>query len=141
MAEPFEFRRSRGSYRARNASLGTWLLALVLWAAFDAAWWICAVVVPLSLPTALKFWRGAEAVLTLDARGLTWSSGQRVETITQARIESVRLRTAMDFAQRATVETATARHRVPPECIPPGQTLDAALTAQGITFDRRLFGF
>ena len=141
MAEPFVFQRPGRSWRALGAVVAVWLTVAVLTLGFDAVLWITLPLILLTLPAALEFWRGATASLTIDARGIIWASGTRGETIPLARIEKVRLRTAMDFAQRATVETATARHRIPPECLPPGQTLDSELSRRNISFDRRLFAF
>ena len=141
MAKPFHHARQGRSWRALGAIAAVWLAAALLHLRFDAALWITLPLLLLSMPATFEFWRGTTSGLTIDARGITWTSGARGETIPLARIEKVRLRTAMDFAQHATVETATSRHRIPPECLPPGQTLDAQLARHKIPYDRRLFAF
>jgi len=58
------------------------------------------------------------------------------------RIAEVRLATTLDFSQRATLLLDSGeRLRIPPECLPPGRLIDAALAARGLPHQRSLFGF
>ena len=141
MAEPFRFARSARGPRALGL-IGvalTILLALIL---HDAAWWITGTLALLTHPAVVEAHRDASASLTLDDEALSWSSGRRARRVPLARIAEVRLATTLDFSQRATVLAGTGeRLRIPPECLPPGRALDAALAARGITHSRSLFGF
>jgi hypothetical protein len=115
------------------------LLALIL---YGAAWWITGALALLTLPAIVEALRDASATLTLDDEALSWSSGRRARRVPLARIAEVRLATTLDFSQRAIVRADTGeRLRIPPESLPPGRALDAALAARGIPHSRSLFGF
>ena len=141
MAEPFRFVRSARGPRALGliaAALAV-LLALIL---YGAAWWITGALALLTLPAVVEALRDASATLTLDGEELAWSSGRHAQSVPLTRIAEVRLATTLDFSQRATVRADTGeRLRIPPECLPPGRALDAALAARGIPHSRSLFGF
>jgi hypothetical protein len=116
------------------------ILAMVL--VIDAAWWIPAGIGLLTLPAAIEAIRDSRARLDLDDRVLSWSSGRRAQAVPLPRIAELSLSTALDFSQRATVHLDTGeRLRIPPECLPPGRALDAALAARGLPHRRSLFGF
>jgi hypothetical protein len=141
MADPLRFVRSARGPRALAliATSAAVLLALIL---LGAAWWITAALALLTLPAVIEAIRDARATLTLDDRALSWSSGRRAQSVPLPRIAEVRLATTLDFSQRATVHADTGeRLPIPPECLPPGRTLDEALTARAIPHRRSLFGF
>ena len=141
MAEPFRFERRARGPRAL-ALIGTALAGLLGLVLLGAAWWITAGLALLALPALVEAARDARATLTLDDRRLAWSSGRRAQSVPLARIAEVRLATTLDFSQRATVEADTGeRLRIPPECLPPGRDLDAALAARDVAARRSLFGF
>jgi hypothetical protein len=142
MAEPFRFERSAREPRAL-ALLGTAAAALVfLVVVVGAAWWVTGGLALLALPAALDALRGARATLAIDDRTLSWSSGRRGQDIPLDRLAEVQLATTLDFSQRASLLLSTGqRLRIPPECLPPGRALDAALARRGISYRRSLFGF
>jgi hypothetical protein len=142
MAEPFRFERSAREPRALALIGLSGLAILGLLLVVDAAWWVVAILALLSLPAIVEALRDARATLALDDGGLRWSSGRRARAVPLDRIAEVRLATTLDFSQRASVLLDTGqRLRIPPECLPPGRTLDAALAARGIPHRRSLFGF
>jgi hypothetical protein len=141
MAEPFRFARSARGARALGL-IGVALAALLGLILLGAAWWIAGALALLTLPAVVEAIRDRRATLTLDDAALSWSSGRRARRVPLARIAEVRLATTLDFSQRATVRADTGeRLRIPPECLPPGRELDAALAARGIPNSRSLFGF
>ena len=142
MAEPFRFERSAREPRAIAllAAAGSALAFLAL--VVEAAWWITAILALLALPAAIEAIGDARATLSIDEGRLAWSSGRRGQTVPLDRLAEVRLATTLDFSQRATLYLDTGEQlRVPPECLPPGRTLDAALAARNIPHRRSLFGF
>jgi hypothetical protein len=142
MAEPFRFERSAREPRALALIGAAVLLLLALLFVVEAAWWIAAIVALLTLPAVVEALRDVRATLALDDGQLAWASGRRGRTVPLARIAEVRLATTLDFSQRATLLLDTGdRLRIPPECLPPGRALDAALAARGIPHRRSLFGF
>jgi hypothetical protein len=141
MAEPLRFERSARGPRAL-ALIGTALAAIAALILLGAAWWIIAGLALLALPAVVEAARDARATLTLDDHALSWSSGRRAQSVPLPRIAEVRLATTLDFSQRATVHADSGEKlRIPPECLPPGRTLDEALTARAIPHRRSLFGF
>jgi hypothetical protein len=141
MADPFRFERSARGPRAL-ALIGAAVALLVTLIVIGAAWWIVGGLGLLTLPAVVEALRGVRATLTLDDGALAWASGRRAQEVPLSRIAEVRLATTLDFSQRATVEADTGeRLRIPPECLPPGRALDAALAARGIAHRRSLFGF
>jgi len=142
MAEPFRFERSAREPRALVllATAGLVLAGLVL--AVEAALWVTGTLALLALPAALDALRDARATLSIDDRTLSWSSGRRGQSIPLDRLAEVRLATTLDFSQRASLLLDTGEHlRIPPECLPPGRTLDTVLAERGIRHHRSLFGF
>lgn len=141
MADPLRFERSARGPRAL-ALIGTALAALLALILLGAAWWITAALALLTLPALIEAARDARATLTLDDHALAWSTGRRAQSVPLPRIAEVRLATTLDFSQRATVHADTGEKlRIPPECLPPGRTLDEALAARDIPHRRSLFGF
>ena len=142
MAEPFRFERSAREPRALALIGLSGLAILTMTFLLEATWWIAGGLAVLTLPAIYEAFRDARATLLVDERILSWSSGRRAQTVPLHRIGEVRLATALDFSQRATVHLDTGeRLRIPPECLPPGRSLDAALAARGLPHRRSLFGF
>lgn len=142
MAEPFRYERSARDPRALALISAAILLLLFLLFVVEAAWWVAAILALLTMPAVMEALRDARATLTLDDHALTWSSGRRKGSVPLVRIAEVRLATTLDFSQRASLTLDTGQSlRIPPECLPPGRALDAALAARGLPHRRNLFGF
>jgi hypothetical protein len=142
MAEPFRFERSAREPRALALLAAAGLVLAFLVLVVGAAWWITGGLALLATPAAIDALRDARATLSLDDGTLTWSSGRRGQAIPIGRIAEVRLATTLDFSQRASLCLDTGeRLRIPPECLPPGRALDAALADRRIPNHRSLFGF
>ena len=142
MAEPFRFERSAREPRALAllGAAGVVLAFLVL--VVEAAWWITGGLALLALPAVIDALRDTRARMVMDGRTLSWASGRRGQEVPLERVAEVRLATTLDFSQRASLRLDTGeRLRIPPECLPPGRALDAALAARGIPHRRSLFGF
>lgn len=139
MAEPY--RHETGGRSARTAAalagVGAGLVGLALIGAHPA---ILGALALLGVPLALDLWRAPEAWLTLTDEALEWRHGGASVAIPLPRIERVRLDTRLDLSVRATVETGQARPpRIPPPCMPPHKTFEAALRARGVAVRRRHF--
>jgi hypothetical protein len=142
MAEPFRFERSAREPRALVLIALSLAAIVALVFLVEAAWWIAAILALLTLPAVVEALRDTRATLSLNDRALSWSSGRRAGSVPLDRIAEARLATTLDFSQRASLSIDTGeRLRIPPECLPPGRALDAALTARGIPNRRSLFGF
>lgn len=142
MAEPFRHERRARDPRALGLVGVSVLAILAMVLVIEAAWWIPAGLGLLTLPAVIEAIRDSRARLELDDRALSWSSGRRAQAVPLHRIAEVSLSTALDFSQRATVHLNTGeRLRIPPECLPPGRAVDAALAARGLPHRRSLFGF
>lgn len=141
MADPFIFTR-----RARRPSAfimtGIALIFLcVLIFGVQAHPVVVAAFAALISPALWDVFRNTETRLELDETEIRWQSGRRKGTIPLGEIDRVKLRTTLDFSQRATVQTKSGRKlRLPPECLPPGRTLDSLFEARGIPASRSLFG-
>ena len=92
-------------------------------------------------PAIWDLWRDARSSLEISDARMSWTAGSRSGSVDLREIAEVRLRTALDFSQRATVlETSGARHRIPMPCLPPHRQLDTALETRGVPVKRSLFG-
>lgn len=140
-AEPLSFER-----RARRpfglAMVGVALICLVLLIfAIDAHPLIVAIFALITAPAVWDVARDARATLSVDARHLSWNTGHHEITVPLAEIEEAVLSTAFDFSQRGKITLRDGRRvRIPPQCMPRGRSLDAALEARGIIHRRSLFG-
>jgi hypothetical protein len=141
VAEPFRFERRARDPRALSLLALAGLAVLVLVLAVETAWWIPAGIGLLALPAALEALRDSRSGLAIDAGALSWWSGRRTQAVPRALIAEVVLATGLDFSQRGTVRLHSGeRLRIPPESLPPGRRLDAALSAAGLPHRRSLFG-
>ena len=140
--EPFRFerraRRPFGLYMVGTALLGLGVLIFGI-GAHPVVVTIFALVIA---PAVWDVLRDAVAWIEIDDRALRWQSGARGAELPLSEIEEVILSTTLDISQRAKVSTVEGtRMRIPPECLPGGRALDAALAARGVTHRRSLFGF
>ncbi|UWR40924.1 hypothetical protein K4F85_16060 [Phaeobacter inhibens] len=142
-ASPAVYRYSRA---ARTPHL---VMALALWAAgiltislyVSAAVWITVVLALPLLPGLWDLWRNPTAVLALDNEGLSWRNATSGSTdIPLGRISHIRLDRRWDFSHRATVHTDNGKRlRIPPDCVPPHQGFEQALSAAGLRVERHHF--
>ncbi|MFV1600638.1 MULTISPECIES: hypothetical protein [unclassified Phaeobacter] len=135
----------RYSRAARSPRL---LLALGLWGAgiaalslaLSVALWISLLLILPMLPGLWELWRNPTASLKLDATRLCWRNASGAVDLPINRISHVTLDRRWDFSHRATIHTeAGKRLRIPPDCLPPHQILEQALTAAGLPVRRHHF--
>ena len=139
MADPYRF-ESAGRSPRTAAALGAVAALVLALAAIGAHPAILIAAALLGAPLALDLWRAPTAALTLTDGALEWRHGAAAESVPLAAIERVRLDTRLDLSVRATVETGQARPpRIPPPCMPPHKSLEAALRARGVEVRRRHF--
>lgn len=138
--DPYRFERPArrpGAYALIGAGLA---ILVVLAFGIDAHPAIVAVAALAVAPAILDVIRGSTATLTLTEREIGWTSGARTARVPLDAIEEVRLATTLDFSQKAVLRLRDGRKvRIPPECLPGGQALDAELERRGVPHSRSLF--
>ena len=139
-AEPLTYRR-RGRSRAALVTVAAiWLALIMAIVLVDAAPWLMACLGAFTLPALWELIVNPAAGMTLDQQGISWFSGKREASATWNEIEKVRLDTRLDFSVRATLMLTTGQKiRLPYECTPDHNLLEAALNAQGIRTERHHF--
>ena len=101
---------------------------------------IAAIFALLLLPALWDIASNTRSELTLDTDTLSWRMGGRGDTFQLGEIERVNNKLSLDFSQKAVILMKTgARHRIPPPCVPPDGSLDAALSARDVAVERSLF--
>ncbi len=140
MPEPFVFRKSA----RRPAGLVTALIALILLVILTftvrAHPLIVAAFALLIAPAIWEIARNSQTEVIVDETTLSWKSGNRTGQIRLSEIDVVRIRTALDFSQRASLTLRDGQKlRLPAECLPGGRAFDLALEQRGVTVRRVLF--
>lgn len=131
--------------RGRNSSTA-WVLAAV-WSGLaalvitvDASVWIVAGFALFTLPAVWDLVADRPSGIRLDAEGLHWHSGRHQQNIPLARIKAVRLDRRLDLSFRVSLVLHDNRRiRLPQECLPPIDRLDAALRQAGLRVERHPF--
>ncbi|CUH76652.1 hypothetical protein [Tropicibacter naphthalenivorans] len=134
------FARSGRSWTALVVLAAVWAAIFAAWLMLDAAWWIVAGLIAVTLPAAWEFATARQAWLCVDADGLTWASGRTKGQVSFEKIDHVRLETRLDFSPRVRlVLTDGKRLPLPPDCTPPHAQLEPKLRAQGLRCERHPF--
>lgn len=134
------FRRRNRSPRAIAILAGLYVLLAAAYFGIDAAWWIVALVLLLSLPAVWDIVADTSAGLTLDRYELAWFSGKRSGRLALAEIDRMRFDTRWDLSVRVTAILATGRKiRLPYDALPPHRDLEAAFELRGIRVERHMF--
>lgn len=109
-----------------------------LW--LGAALWILALPVLATLPALWDIWANPAAGLSVGPDGITWHAGRRKAEVARGEIDCVRLDRSWDFAIRISVVLRSGRRlRLPYECTPPIDDLQAALDNLKIRTERHPF--
>lgn len=118
-----------------------WLLGcLGLWLLLSAHPVIAGAIALFAVPAALDIVRGTTASLRIDHKEIRWHSGARSDAMARGVLKSVRLDTRLDFSVRLTLITHQGgKLRLPYECVPPKNTLSAALKAHDIPYQTHHF--
>ncbi|AUC55007.1 hypothetical protein CDO87_18335 [Sagittula sp. P11] len=136
-----EHRASGRTPWAALALILVWLAILTLWLVLEAAGWIVALLMLVTLPAALDFARDRQAGLRLDDRTLAWRSGGSEGEIALARIRTARFETRLDLSVRARLVTDDGRRiTLPQDCLPQPPALEEALRRRNVTTERHHFG-
>lgn len=139
-ADNFSFRRQGRNRAALLTVGGIWAALLAAIILVDAAPWLMAVIAAFTLPAVWEWVRNPEAGLNFTADELQWFTGKRRAAIHWSEIEKVRLDTRLDFSVRVSAVLHGGRKiRLPYECTPPHQLLEAAFNARGIRTERHHF--
>lgn len=139
-ANEYTFTRSSRTLRAITMVALWWAVIVVLYFVLSAAPIIIAVLALASLPALYDIGAGATSELSITDKNIAWRSGRRGGTLPRGQLKSVRLDTRLDFSLRLTLLTHQgSKIRLPYECIPKANEIEAALKNQGIAFQRHHF--
>jgi hypothetical protein len=140
MPEPLVFRKSaRRPAGLITAAIAMTLLGILTFAVGAHPLTIAAFAL-LTVPAFWEIARDSQTELIVDETTLSWKSGNRTGQIPLSEIDVVRIRTALDFSQRASLTQRDGQKlRLPPECLPGGRAFDLALEQRGVAVRRVLF--
>jgi hypothetical protein len=139
-AEPFYWERQGRNPVTLYTVVGTWATLLALLILVEASPTLMGVLALFTLPAVWELYANPTAGMRIDADTLHWFSGKRKATLDWAEVTHVRLDTRLDFSVRATAMlTAGRKVRLPYECTPPDQLLEAVLNAHGVRTERHHF--
>lgn len=109
---------------------------------FQASVWIIAGLALFTLPAIRDLVLDRTAGLTLTPAYLDWHSGAHGDRIDLHRIKAVRLDRRLDLTTRVTVLLLDGRRlRLPDDCLPQPDRLEAVLQQAGVTTERHPFSF
>ena len=136
----FVYTRSARSPRALILVGLWWAALLLLYFVLNAAPLIVLLLGCASLPALFDIGAGAKAQLRINDKEIAWQSGRRGAHLPRGQLKSVRLDTRLDFSLRMTLQTYQGgKIRLPYECVPASNEIEAALTAHKIAFERHHF--
>jgi hypothetical protein len=141
MADPFFFERdSRRPASLAIVGLGiAVLLGLIL--VIPTHPMIVTVFALVLAPAIWEVIKGRTHWLKLDSGAISWSIGGVETRVPWSEVEEVRVRTALDMSQRATLHLKSSdRLKVPMPCVPPGRRLENELKARDVPVTRVFFG-
>lgn len=130
---------SRSSKAMIGVALYLTMLA-ALWVVFDAVVWLLVFLGIPAIPALVQLWNNPRSSMTLTARGLSWTNGQRTGEVALETIDVVRMDTRWDLSVRITfVLVDGTKLRLPPDLSSPHRQLEKELVARGQRVDRRHF--
>ena len=139
-ADDFSFRQQGRNRAALLTVFAIWAVLIVLTLAVEAAPWLMIGVALFTLPAVWELYQNPASGLDFTPDQLAWFTGRRHAAIDWTEIDRFRLDTRLDFSVRATAVLNSGRKiRLPYECTPQHQLLEAALNARGIRTERHHF--
>lgn len=139
-ADGFHYRKQGRTHATLYVVAGIWFTLIALVILVQAALWLMGLVALTTLPALWDLWRNPQSGLDFTPAALTWFTGRREGSIAWSEIDRFRLDTRLDFSVRASAVLHSGRKiRLPYECTPPHQMLEAALNARGIRTERHHF--
>ncbi len=139
-ADTYSYRRTGRNRATLLAVTGVWFVLVAAILLVDAAPWLMAILGAFTLPAVWDLYRNPESGLDFTPETLTWFTGSRDASVNWQEIEKIRLDTRLDFSVRASAVLHSGRKiRLPYECTPPHEMLEAALNARGIRTERHHF--
>jgi hypothetical protein len=139
-AEPYTYSRQGRSRTTLWVVLGIWAALIAAILLVDAAPWLMGLIAAFTLPAVWDLWHNPAAGLELDGQGMHWFTGKRSASLDWSDIDRIRLDTRLDLSVRASAVLQSGRKiRLPYECTPPHQRLEAELNARGIRTERHHF--
>lgn len=139
-ADTFQFHREGRNKATLYAVVAVWAGLFAAYLLVDAAPWILAAIGLFTLPALWDLYKNPSSGLTFTPDALTWFTGARNASVAWREIDRVRLDTRLDFSVRASAVLHSGRKiRLPYECTPPDELLEAALNARGVRTERHHF--
>lgn len=136
----YTFTRSARNPRAVAWVVLWWIILLAIYFALNAAPIIVLVLACISLPALFDIGAGSTSEFQITQAQIKWRSGRRGGHLPRGQLKSVRLDTRLDLSLRMTLITYQgSKVRLPYECVPPTDTIIAALTAHDIPHERHHF--
>lgn len=136
----YTFTRRARSPRAIGFVVLWWLALALLYFVLEASPVILLVLSFASLPALYDLGKGTTSELSINEKEISWRSGRRAAKLERARLKSARLDTRLDLSLRLTLITHQGgKLRLPYECVPPANDIEAALNAHGIPYERHHF--
>jgi hypothetical protein len=136
----YAFKRSARSPRAVGFVALWWIVLFALYLFFNAVPVIILGLAIVSLPALIDIGKGATSELQITQSDISWRSGRRAAQLPRGQLKSVRLDTRLDLTLRMTLITYQgSKVRLPYECMPPAQQIEAALKDQDILYERHHF--
>jgi len=106
----------------------------------EAAPWLMAIVVLITLPAVFDIAVNRRAGLTLDGARLAWFSGDTADEVALNQIRNVRFDTRLDLSVRVTVILLDGRKiRLPYDSLPPHRAFEKELVDQRVATERHHF--
>lgn len=140
MAEPFSFRREGRTSGLQFALIAIYGVLTVLVYAYDAAFWIIALLILPTLPALYDLYTNPVSTLTMSEERIDWRTGKRSGHVMLTNISHLRFDTRWDFSVRVTVELSDGKHlRLPQPCIPPHRNFETVCESFGLRVDRHHF--
>lgn len=142
MADEFHFHKSARRRSSIVIISAIWIALLGLNVFLDARIWILAIFALFTLPAIFDIAKGRESKLHIDDRIVEWSPGSGKDgSALLANILQVGVRIRLDFSRRIRFDMRDGTVlRLPPDCTPPGNALEAAFAERQIPIRREYFG-
>ena len=136
----FVFTRAGRSLHTALILIAIYATLLSAIATIDAAWWLMTLLALLTIPALADLIRNPSAGIRLTPNQITWHTGARIASLGPDEIDHMRFDTRFDLSVRVTACLINAKRiRLPDESLPAHKTLEAELTARGITVERHHF--
>jgi len=138
--EPFTYTASGRNPRTLVILGGVYAALILVYVAFNAAWWIVAFFALTTVPAIWDYHSNRQAGVRLEHGTLSWWSGRGTGEMPLADIDHMRFDTRLDFSVRVSAVTPLKRRiRLPYDALPEHKIFEAACHAHGLRTERHHF--